>query len=172
MILSPSNHFLNKYPYLTNSYRFLHSVICKPITTLRPSKNGCQFPDGIFKSIYQYENIYILITISPKFVPKGPIDNIPALRIGSGNVSSETMMASLLTHICVTRPRWIPPNTFMHIYIYIWIWQNISMPYFFALFSIQNGAYFFVKYPCIILFYRHNLCHFDSMVSHIWNKSM
>ena len=35
--------------------------------------------DDIFKSIFLNENIWISIKISLKFVPKGPINNIPAL---------------------------------------------------------------------------------------------
>ena len=39
------------------------------------------FPDNIFKCIFLNKNIWILIKISLKFVPKGPINNIPALEI-------------------------------------------------------------------------------------------
>ena len=51
--------------------------------------------------------------ISLKFVPKGPINNIPALirvmtlhRPGDKPLS-EPMMARLLENICVTRPQWV-----------------------------------------------------------------
>ena len=51
--------------------------------------------------------------ISLKFVPKGPINNMPTLfpimawhRPGVKPLS-EPMMVSLLTHICVTRPQWV-----------------------------------------------------------------
>ena len=37
------------------------------------------FPDDIFKCIFLNENVKISIKISLKFVPKGPIDIIPAL---------------------------------------------------------------------------------------------
>ena len=37
-----------------------------------------RFPD-IFKCIFMNENVWISIKISMKFVPKGPINNIPAL---------------------------------------------------------------------------------------------
>ena len=50
---------------------------------------------------------------SLKFIPKGPINNIPALvyimawhRPGAKPLS-EPMVVSLLTHICVTRPQWV-----------------------------------------------------------------
>ena len=44
-----------------------------------PRQNGCHFADDIFKRIFVNENIWILIKISLKFVPNGPINNIPAL---------------------------------------------------------------------------------------------
>ena len=47
--------------------------------TLRPRQNGRHFADYIFKRIFFNENVCISIEISLKFVPKGPIDNIPAL---------------------------------------------------------------------------------------------
>ena len=58
----------------------LHSESNTPfINTLRPRPNGGHFADDIFKCIFMYENIWISIKISLKFVPKGPISNIPAL---------------------------------------------------------------------------------------------
>ena len=56
------------------------------------------------------------IKISMKFVPKGPINNIPALvqimawRRPGDEPLSEPMMVSILTHICVTRPQWVKPH--------------------------------------------------------------
>ena len=38
-------------------------------------QNGGNFADDIFIYIYLNENFYILIKISPNFVPKDPIDN-------------------------------------------------------------------------------------------------
>ena len=49
------------------------------LNTLRLRQNGRHFADDTFKSIFVNENVRILIEISPKFVPKGLIDNIPAL---------------------------------------------------------------------------------------------
>ena len=42
-------------------------------------QNGGHCPDDILNSIFLTENVLISITISPKFVPEGPINNIPAL---------------------------------------------------------------------------------------------
>ena len=47
--------------------------------TLRPRQNDSYFPDDIFKCIFLNENVWILIKISLKFVPEGPINNIPTL---------------------------------------------------------------------------------------------
>ena len=83
------------------------------INTLRPRQNGRLFADDTLKRIFLNENIRISITFSQKFVPKGPINNIPALvqimtwRRSGGKPLSEPMMVSLLTHICVTRPQWV-----------------------------------------------------------------
>ena len=58
---------------------------------------------------FMNENVWILIKISLKFVPQGPINNFPALvqimawRRPGDKPLSEPMMVNLLTHICVTR---------------------------------------------------------------------
>ena len=81
------------------------------VNTLRTRQNDHRFTDDTFKGIFLNENILILIKISLKFVPKGPINNIPALvqimawRRSGDKPLSEPMMVSLLTHICVTRPQ-------------------------------------------------------------------
>ena len=49
------------------------------LNTLRPRRNGRHFPDGIFRWIFLNENVWISINISLKFVPRGPISNIPSL---------------------------------------------------------------------------------------------
>ena len=79
--------------------------------TLRPRQNGHSFVDDTFKRIFLNENVIISIKISLKFVPKGPINNNPALvqvmtwrRLGD-KALSEPMMVSLLTHIRLARPQ-------------------------------------------------------------------
>ena len=49
------------------------------LTTLRPRQNGRHFADDIFKCIFLNENDWSPVKILLKFVPKGPINNIPAL---------------------------------------------------------------------------------------------
>ena len=61
----------------------LHTIFaCKSVTlfnTLRQRQNGCHFAGDIFKFMFLYENFRISKKISVKFVPKGPINNNPAL---------------------------------------------------------------------------------------------
>ena len=86
---------------------------CLQFNTLRLRPNGCHLADVIFKSIFLNENVWILIKISLKFVPKGRINNIPALieimawRRPGDKPLSEPMLVSLPTHTCVTRPQWV-----------------------------------------------------------------
>ena len=82
------------------------------LNTLRPRQNGRRFTD-VFKCIFLNENVCIMIKISLNFVPKGPINSVPALvqtmawsRPGEKPLS-EPMMVSLPTHICVTQPQWV-----------------------------------------------------------------
>ena len=55
------------------------TVPVRVVNTLRPRQNGRNFTDDIFKYIFLNENVWIPVKISLKFVPKGPINNIPAL---------------------------------------------------------------------------------------------
>ena len=80
---------------------------------LRLRRNGRHFADGIFKCIFMNENVSIANKISLKFVPTGPINNIPALvqimtwrRLGNKPLQ-EPMMVNLQTHICVTPAQWV-----------------------------------------------------------------
>ena len=62
-------------------------------------------------AFFSNENFKILIKISLKLVPNGPINSIPALvqmmawRLSGDKPSSEPMMVSLSTHICITHPK-------------------------------------------------------------------
>ena len=100
---------------------FRHAVLCviwkqhcrQWFNSLRLRQNGRCFADDTFKRIFLNENVRIAIKISLKFVPRGPINNIPALvqimawhRPGDKPLS-EPVMVSLLTHICITRPQWV-----------------------------------------------------------------
>ena len=108
-----SNHMDQWWPSSGPSSRLAATLF----NTLRPRQNGCRFADDTFKRIFLNENVRISIKISLKFVPKGPINNIPALvqimaRRRSGDKPlSEPMIVTLLTHICVTRPQWVNINS-------------------------------------------------------------
>ena len=111
-----------KYPtgecHTSSLMMFLHVIAwChqswSSFNTLKPRQNGRRFADDTFKHIFLNGNVRISIKISVKFVPKGPINNNPALvqrmawRWSGNKPLSEPMMVSLLTHICVTRPQWV-----------------------------------------------------------------
>ena len=87
--------------------------IVNALNTLRPRQNGHHFPDDIFKCIFMDKNVWDLLKISPKFVRKMQIDNIPSLvqimarRRTGDKPLYEPMMVSLLTHVYVTRPQWV-----------------------------------------------------------------
>ena len=89
------------------------SLILNAFNTLRPRQNGRHFADDTFKHIFLNENVRVSIKIPLKLVPKGPIDNIPALvqimawRRPGDKPLSEPMMVRLPMHICVTRPQWV-----------------------------------------------------------------
>ena len=96
--------------------------------SLRPRQNGRHLPDeDIFKCIFLNENVWISLKISLKFVPRVPINNIPAMvlimawRRPGDKPLSEPMMVSLPAHICVTRPQWVQCPSHLRI--------NISFKY-------------------------------------------
>ena len=91
-------------------FNYLHHP---SVNILRPRQNGRHFLDTIFKCIFLNENVWILIKVSLNLVPKGPINNIPALvhimawsRPGDKPLS-KTKLVSLLMHICIIRPQWV-----------------------------------------------------------------
>ena len=49
------------------------------VNMLRQRQNGRRFADDTFKQFFQNENVWISIKISLIFVPRGPINYIPAL---------------------------------------------------------------------------------------------
>ena len=110
----------SKYTPIQNMYQstVVVRIWCSMLNSLRPRRNRRLFADNIFKCIFVNENARISIKISLKFVPKGRINNIPALvqimawRRPGDKPLSETMMVNLPTHICVSRPQWVKPIKF------------------------------------------------------------
>ena len=101
--------FICYWPLLVESISGFYSN--RSINTLRPRQDGRYFADDVLKYIFLNENVWISLNIPLKFVPRGPINNIPALvqimvwRRPGDKPLSEPMVVSLLTHICVTRPQ-------------------------------------------------------------------
>ena len=116
-VVFPSQFFnVHRFTPCHLQYMWLISFmihVCVYLNTLRPIRNEQHFTDDIFKRIFFNENVWISLKISLKFVPKGPIINIPALvqimawRCSGVKPLSEPMMVSLPTHICVTPPQWV-----------------------------------------------------------------
>ena len=130
-------------PLLSTWQKGLPSM-ASTLNILRPRQNGRRFADDTFKRIFVNGNVRISIKISLQFVPKGPINNNPALvqimawRRSADKPLSEPVMVSLLTHICVTRPKWVNPGETP-----FWI-MNASFPWTFissdvTIFAGWNG---------------------------------
>ena len=64
------SHYASRPTFGTYPYPVLH---------IEAEKNGRHFPDDISKCIFFNKNVWIVIKISLKFVPRGPINNIPSL---------------------------------------------------------------------------------------------
>ena len=118
-------HFANIFKCI-----FLNEIVFQgPINTLRPRQNGCHFPDDIFKWIFLNENIWISLKIPLKFIPRGPINNIPALvqimawRRPGTKPLSEPMLVFVPTHICVTRPQWVNNKPAL---VQIMVWHQMG----------------------------------------------
>ena len=128
----------------TESRNSLRSIFPQqhPFNTLRPRQNGRRFANDTFKRIFLNENVRISITISLKFVPKGPNNNNPALvqimawRRPGDKPLSKPRMESLLTHICVTRPQWVKVLKYKRICTYP---ESMDGALYFTLRKVQNG---------------------------------
>ena len=131
------------------------------INTLGPKQNGRHFPDDIFKCIFN-EDIWVSIKVSLKFVPKGRINNIPALvqiiawRRSGEKPLSEALVVRLSTHICVIRPQWVKKINASQTYLIIYEALNWNS-FWFMLFSWQHQAYIHVTrtiiYACFRFFF-------------------
>ena len=90
------------------------------ISTLMPKQNGRNFADDTFKCIFLNENVRISIRFSLTLIPKGSINNYPALvqimawRRPGAKPISEAVMVRLPMHICVTRPQWVLSWSVVH----------------------------------------------------------
>ena len=72
-LIDPGNNLdiqIQKKFWTTISFLYKH---------IEAETNGRHFPDSIFKCIFLNENVLISLKILLKFIPKGLINNIPAL---------------------------------------------------------------------------------------------
>ena len=113
--------YLQTYPIMTDNF-FAFAFICLPENCRAAIKHtwthwGRAKVVAISLTTFSNENVWILLNISPKFVPRVRINNIPTLiqimawRQPGDKPLFEPMMVNLLTHICVTRPHWV--NSFV-----------------------------------------------------------
>ena len=132
-------------------------MVC--FNTLRPRRNE-HFADDIFKRIFFNENVRISIKVSLKFVPKVPINNIPALvqimawRHSGDKPLSEPMMVNLPTHICVTWPQWVKiiclgwyqsKSTNIEVQTTVYgMCESLYRDFIFATEYLYNGAYRYI----------------------------
>ena len=135
------------------------------VNTLRPRQDGRHFPDDIFKCIFLNENIWISINVSLKFVPKGQINNIPALvqimawRRPGDKPLFEPMMVRLPTHICVTRPQWVNRSKDQHaMKCHLYIMINSLCPND-AILWHRSGSTLHAEMICCLLALSHYLNH-------------
>ena len=97
---------------ISNNRRSQCRTMCA-LNTLRPRQNGHWFTENIFKCIFLNENVRISIQFSQKFVPMGQVNNITSLvQITAWcwpgyKPLYETMIVSLLMHICITHPQYV-----------------------------------------------------------------
>ena len=76
-----------------------------------------------FQIHFLERKVWISIKVSLKFVPKGPINNIPSLvqimawRLPGDKPLSEPMMVKSLMHLCVTRLQWVNSGKMPHVSI-------------------------------------------------------
>ena len=71
--------FMTSLYFFVTGHLFVDTYTAYELDTLWPRQNDRNFAGDILKCIFLNENVFIPIVISLNFVPKGPIDNIPAL---------------------------------------------------------------------------------------------
>ena len=126
--LNPEHSSLSTY------YRGRLRIWCaNTVNTLRPRQNDHYFADDTLKRIFLNETFRFSIKISLTFVPKGPINYIPALvqimawRRSGDKPLSEPMMVRLLTHLCVTRPQRVKPSDQVVLRLPVRIFANLAL---------------------------------------------
>ena len=132
----------------------------KCFNTLRPRQNGCHFPDDILKCIFLMKMYKFKISL--KFVPHGPINNIPALdqimawRRQGDKPLSEPMMVWLPTYICVARPQWVKDGVVSNLtWSSIHLWRHYFVK---ASWAIHRGMWDFLDHQAPSPFFQILYC--------------
>ena len=148
----PNNHTHRKLQSLhTMPYSLRHKFDAKDYTaqyqvvinTLRLRQNCCHFAEDIFKCIFLNENVWISFKISVKIVPKGLVNNIPALlqimawRWPGGKPLSEPIILCMYP----ANERWC----------YILMWSLIGWTHTHTKWSLSKPAWYVTNEPCWIL---------------------
>ena len=129
------SNWKTSYPYKftslwdrTEKLQWSGIVLHTQFNTLRPRQNGQYLAEDIFKSIFFNENVWISIEISLKFLPKRPINNIPALVqimaccLDGAKPLWCLMILNLPMHICITWPQWINICSLRYHNEPFWMW--------------------------------------------------
>ena len=130
MIYNHHSTKISEFQIMYNTFAYLLFL-----NTLRLRWNGHHLTNDIFKCIFLNENVWIPIKISLKFVPKGPINNIPTLvqimawRHLGDKPLSESMMVSLPMDLCVTQSQWVNYSKVWWA-SYFWAWHALPAPIF------------------------------------------
>ena len=97
--------------HLQSIVTICHEYVCPLSSYIETRQNSCHFADDIFKCIFFNENVSIVNEISLKFVPIGPIDNMPALiQIMAWNRRHPAIFCTnggLLYWCIYTQPQWV-----------------------------------------------------------------
>ena len=155
----------------------MSAILSRPqcVNTLRPRQIGRHLADNIFKCIFLNEDGWIPIKISLKFVPKGRINNTPALiqimawcRPGDKPLS-EPMMVRLPTHICVSRPQWVNTLWPRHGHdIYNCIFLNevyeFQLNFHWSLFLRVQLTFYVLNFSEVTKTYIYFFCHFSTLI--------
>ena len=130
------------------------------LNTLRLRWNGQHFTD-IFKHIFFNVNVWISINISLKFVPKGPINNIPTLvQIMAWHHPGDKPF-SLLTHLCITRHMSVTWDQSMYDLL-----DKIAAKYIGWRLFLQNYLEIYMNF--LFHFYQFSYLHIHSYTGTWW----
>ena len=100
---------------------FTYGTNTRIFNTIWPRQNGRHFADNVFKCIFLTENIWFSNNVWLKYVHRGSIENVPSLvqimacRLAGASLYLNQRWSSLLTHTCVSRPRWVKGGKIINI---------------------------------------------------------